>query len=252
MRARLGFAIAAHMDPEILLVDEVLSVGDAAFRAKCIDRMQELIRSDVSVIFISHNLEQVQRLCDRCLVLAKGEKVFEGEVLDASDIYMTVLSGVRGDSKDREADSASLVSVSLKDSEGNPVNVIHSRSGVRLEVLFRVERALPLIGVNVGLMKPGHGFVASCRTELDTAGLTVKDAVHSVSLQIEELPLTPGEYWFAVKLRDPVTSEVLDHIDAAAPLVIDGDGDRNFPVLLSHTWEIPSTEGVSGPAGVRA
>ncbi len=79
MRARLGFAVAAHLDPEILLVDEVLSVGDAAFRAKCIDHMEQLIRaSDVSVIFISHNLEQVNRLCDRCLVLNKGCVDFAG------------------------------------------------------------------------------------------------------------------------------------------------------------------------------
>ena len=80
MQARLGFAVAAHMDPDILLVDEVLSVGDVAFRAKCLRHMEQLVRSDVAVIFISHNLEQIRHLCGSALVLDRGEVRYYGDV----------------------------------------------------------------------------------------------------------------------------------------------------------------------------
>lgn len=91
MKARLGFAVAAHLEPEILLVDEVLSVGDSAFRARCIRHMTDLIRSDASVIFISHQLEQVATLCDRCLVLNRGQVSFEGSAAASCQHYLELV-----------------------------------------------------------------------------------------------------------------------------------------------------------------
>ena len=74
MYARLGFSVAAHVDPDILLVDEVLSVGDMSFQQRCMEKMQEKIRSEVAVIFVSHNLSAVANLCDRAILLSKGER----------------------------------------------------------------------------------------------------------------------------------------------------------------------------------
>ena len=78
MYARLGFSVAAHVDPDILLVDEVLSVGDMSFQQRCMDKMQEKIRSDVAVIFVSHNLASVANLCNRAILLNKGSLVVDG------------------------------------------------------------------------------------------------------------------------------------------------------------------------------
>ncbi|MBF0417797.1 MAG: ABC transporter ATP-binding protein, partial [Magnetococcales bacterium] len=78
MRARLGFAVAIHMRPDILLVDEVLSVGDLMFRNKALERMDKLAHSGVAVIFVSHNLGQVDRLCNRVLYLNKGQVICQG------------------------------------------------------------------------------------------------------------------------------------------------------------------------------
>jgi lipopolysaccharide transport system ATP-binding protein len=78
MYARLGFSVAAHVDPDILLVDEVLSVGDMSFQQRCMDKMREKIKSDVAVIFVSHNLAAVASLCDRSILLNKGDMVWMG------------------------------------------------------------------------------------------------------------------------------------------------------------------------------
>ena len=78
MFARLGFSVAAHVDPEVLIVDEVLSVGDYLFQQKCVERMKEVIRKGATVLFVSHNLKNVAEFCHRCLLLEKGSSVMAG------------------------------------------------------------------------------------------------------------------------------------------------------------------------------
>src|SRR4030088_1529264 len=78
MFVRLGFSIAAHLDPDILLLDEVLAVGDAAFQSKCLERVNDLRRSGKTIIFISHDLGAVERLCDRVLLMQRGEVIGSG------------------------------------------------------------------------------------------------------------------------------------------------------------------------------
>ena len=88
MQARLGFSVAAHMAPDILLVDEVLAVGDAQFQQRCLDKMQNFVNSGVSIIFISHNLQAVSQLCPQTLLLMKGRKEFLGPTPEAIQKYM--------------------------------------------------------------------------------------------------------------------------------------------------------------------
>src|SRR5690349_23542870 len=116
MYLRLGFSIAAHLDPEILLLDEVLAVGDAAFQAKCLDRVTELRRAGTTIVFISHNLHAVSRLCERTLLLRSGEIVLDGPTNEVIAEYEKILfnltpSTPHGDpiiAKPQDAEVASL------------------------------------------------------------------------------------------------------------------------------------------------
>ena len=87
MIARLGFSVAVHLEPDILLVDEVLAVGDADFQAKCMARMEEFRRRGVTIVFVSHNLEAVKRICSRVVLLDAGRVVFDGSAADAIAAY---------------------------------------------------------------------------------------------------------------------------------------------------------------------
>jgi ABC-type polysaccharide/polyol phosphate transport system ATPase subunit len=89
MNARLGFSIAAHLDPDVLLIDEVLSVGDAAFQDRCVERMRELLKRGVPTVFISHNLPAVLELCSRVIVLDRGVVRFDGAPAEAVNAYRT-------------------------------------------------------------------------------------------------------------------------------------------------------------------
>jgi lipopolysaccharide transport system ATP-binding protein len=88
MQARLGFSVAAHMDPDVLIVDEVLSVGDMSFQAKCLDRMRQQIANGVTVVFVSHNLQAVANLCSRCIVLGGGNLLFDGQPDEGLSVYL--------------------------------------------------------------------------------------------------------------------------------------------------------------------
>jgi hypothetical protein len=92
MAVRLGFAVAAQVEPDVLLLDEVLAVGDIAFQMKCFDRMTEIITSGATVVMVSHNLGAVRRLCSRTMVLHKGEQRFLGATDDALHVYQSALA----------------------------------------------------------------------------------------------------------------------------------------------------------------
>ena len=92
MRARLGFAIATAVEPEILIVDEVLSVGDAKFKKKSEKRIQAMFDRGVTVLFVSHNTKQVRRICDKAIILEKGQVIAQGEVNEVCDIYDSMVT----------------------------------------------------------------------------------------------------------------------------------------------------------------
>ena len=92
MRARLGFSIATVVEPEILILDVVLSVGDAKFRKKCEKKMQGMFDHGVTVLFVSHSLEQVKRLCNKAILLEHGELIAEGDIQEVAAIYDSMLN----------------------------------------------------------------------------------------------------------------------------------------------------------------
>src|SRR5712692_6188799 len=96
MYVRLAFAVAAHLDPEILIVDEVLAVGDVAFQKKCLGKMNEVSKSGRTVLFVSHNMAAVENLCQRGVVLERGRVVFDGTAKDAVQHYLSGISSATG------------------------------------------------------------------------------------------------------------------------------------------------------------
>ena len=100
MKARLGFSIATAVEPDVLILDEVLSVGDAKFRTKSLKKVQSMFQKGVTVLFVSHNIDQVKAICDKAILLDHGRIIAQGDVEEVSDIYDEITRGVR-DSKAR-------------------------------------------------------------------------------------------------------------------------------------------------------
>jgi lipopolysaccharide transport system ATP-binding protein len=155
MRARLGFAVAAHIDPDVLMLDEVLSVGDAAFQAKCLQRVGELTDAERTLLFVSHSVPAVRRFCDRCIWLDRGEVVMDGSAVEVTEAYEEKLLKVKGVFKapprDRpvapggprpqgkeEEPAAQLISASVLNAAGEVTNSVRIDEDFSIEVVFDV------------------------------------------------------------------------------------------------------------------
>src|SRR5437764_9485617 len=131
MYVRLGFSITAHLDPDILLLDEVLAVGDAAFQEKCLKRIGEMKENGTTIVFISHDLGAVERLCDRVLLMQRGEIVASGEPREVVAQYQTVAAAFKSPSSDKEpmANQEKLAEVralTFQDASGREADILHT------------------------------------------------------------------------------------------------------------------------------
>jgi lipopolysaccharide transport system ATP-binding protein len=139
MNARLGFAVAAHLDPDVLLIDEVLSVGDLSFQEKCFDRMQQFVRSGIPMVFVSHNLSAISNLCDRVLVLRGGQVVTLAPTQEAIATYATLAQQTHPDGDRRE------ITLSILDSEGGHLPEVDAGEPIVVRVAASLRTAAPRV-----------------------------------------------------------------------------------------------------------
>jgi homopolymeric O-antigen transport system ATP-binding protein len=192
MQVRLAFAVAAHLEPEILLVDEVLAVGDAEFQQRCLGRMREVTQEGRTVVFVSHNLSAIRSLCDRALVLEKGRLVFDGATDEAVHRYLgqgeSDTAVVEGDelalhlTKSRvygDAPFFHCTRIATVDERGVASASFRSDEEIAIAVDYTVERPVPSLRVLVTLTDENQSTVL--RTE------TLDDPDSGISLE-------PGTY----------------------------------------------------------
>ena len=158
MYVRLAFAVAAHLEPEILIVDEVLAVGDAEFQKKCLGKMQDVAGEGRTVLFVSHNMGTINSLCDRGILLSSGRIEFDGAVFSASEFYTSSSEHLSKFSREAATDSLEQAivnaEIALEDSQLRIKLVVASREARRTIINVRLRDAL---GVPVGMGSLG-GF----------------------------------------------------------------------------------------------
>jgi lipopolysaccharide transport system ATP-binding protein len=210
MKVRLGFAVAANLQQEILLVDEVLAVGDAAFREKCAAKMEEITRQDRTVIFVGHNLGMVGSICDRAVWLEDGRVRDEGEARSIVEIYEEETTRPREEEsgfiplphrEDHAGDGRlRFTHVRLLDGGGNQVPRFESGQHAKLGIGYSAENEAPESGVSVTvtLMGRGQTTIATCGNTCagDDLGRLARSG--EFVCEFEKLPLTPGRYKLAL------------------------------------------------------
>jgi len=155
MYLRLAFAVAAHLEPEILVVDEVLAVGDAEFQRKCMGKMSDVAATGRTVLFVSHNMSAVLRLTEETMVLDKGHLVYRAPTAQAVDYYMAAGFSGSGErqwtSTDIPADAAPFVPIAirLRDNQGRVADTLRSTEPFSVEVEYRLDRSIT--GLRVGI-----------------------------------------------------------------------------------------------------
>ncbi len=207
MHVRLAFAVAAHIDPEILIVDEVLAVGDAEFQRKCLGKMQEVASGmGRTVLFVSHNMGAVRNLCRTGLVLKNGCVMSAGSVDEAIFSYSALTDSDSGsDLRPNPNKPACLLSVRLTDESGNSLNVWDSSRSARLYIRFQINKVIPRIEVSVrvetmdgnlaGTAFLSHGLEHSLPNNLGE---------HQIVATLNPACFVPGRYQLTAWLHDPM------------------------------------------------
>lgn len=194
MYVRLAFSVAIHTEPDILLVDEVLAVGDEAFQRKCMDRIAQFRAQGCTIILVSHSAQQVAELCDRGIVLSHGSVVFDGEPDEAIGVLRDVLEGRDAASSVSSDGPIRLSAVEILDTAGNHRRQF--RSGEAVGIRLHVETSHPIgnwaagFSINTPL---GHMVFAS-NTDLIRASLPVLEGTATVDFRVDALHLGSGTY----------------------------------------------------------
>src|SRR4051794_40644600 len=229
MSVRLAFAVAAHLEPEILLVDEVLAVGDAAFQRKSLAKMGEVAKAGATVIFVSHNLATIQALCERGILLERGRVIADAPVQEAVDQYLRTLERAASDDlltrKDRNGWEETLVErLYVEDvSTGQPDVLIGGRPA---RIVVEFTELLPMMECSLTILNSlGHPITTLDSQLSSTADERTPELEKRMECEIPGLNLIPGRYRIDVSLKG--RQEVQDNLQAASffdvePGLIDG------------------------------
>lgn len=252
MYVRLAFSVAAHLDPDILLIDEVLAVGDIAFQRKCLDRLNKVANEGRTVLFVSHNMGLVASICNRGIYLDAGSIVVDASVQSAVDSYLSSLSspavGDLATRTDREGQGRVRLkdlAISIRDKSSAGI----LRAGAPARFMLYLDR--PMAGLNCTISIYDHmgAPVAILRSKFRSPDDDVSSADYSngsaLVCDVDELLLLPGRYRMDVAIIGD--NRMQDFVKAASMFdVVEGSvrgrlmaPDKRFRVQFPHRWTIP-------------
>jgi lipopolysaccharide transport system ATP-binding protein len=251
MYVRLAFAVAAHLEPEILIVDEVLAVGDAAFQKKCLGKMGSFAQSGRAVLFVSHNMDAVRSLCQRCLWLKDGRLFSDGSADDIIQSYFDSFSNERSLSIANSDYGLVIQKVTLKNGQGKATGQFHPGEDLIVEISYDAQKRLekPCIALGVA------GVNSSCFTAnmlLDGHRPEALEGTGQFSCRFNSIPLLPQNYAVKMSIRAKNGNDMILNYQDVAYFSVVGDlakfgfkGDylsraaNATHVVVPYEWRLP-------------
>ncbi len=249
MYVRLGFSIAAHLEPDILLLDEVLAVGDAAFQLKCLDRINELHRQGRTIVFISHDLSAVERLCDRVILLKQGQVMTIGTASEAIAAYQHVGGGCTPCEPHAVADGilsreARITSVTCHDASGAPAAVFRTGASAKVRVSYVVHSPVRDAVFEIYLYSVVDRF-AGLWCQITTAsynglGIPLEPGMGTVEFEVDEIGLQPGMYYLSATIvrTEQAIGTGIDSQTECLTLRIDPGRFVQGTFYMPHRWHL--------------
>jgi lipopolysaccharide transport system ATP-binding protein len=234
MNARLGFAIAAHLDPDVMIIDEVLSVGDAAFQAKCVARLKGMVRSGTPLVFVSHNLPAVLELCTRAVVINRGSVQFDGSPAEGVQRYQ-MATFAASSSEQFEGQPIRITSVELREGGEPSIGVFRTGGNVLLRISYAATSPVvdPHFRVAVHNSQGTLCFATSTFGRI-SLGSTVGEG--GIDFDLPKMNLLPGCYMFSVGIYPDNGAAAFDEHNKAYPFSVESDIRDAGIVSLDHVW----------------
>jgi ABC-type polysaccharide/polyol phosphate transport system ATPase subunit len=247
MYMRLGFSVAAHIRSDALLLDEVFAVGDEQFQRKCFGKIAEFKNRGGTIIFVSHDAQAVERLCDRAVLLRQGELAFDGSTQEAIAAYRRLLAGeanpeeLEAGLREWGSGEARIVSAALVDGDGDERAQFAAGEAatVRLRVTSHVGVAAPRVTIE---LRDDGGLVLG-RVACDTASLGWRagSGEQELRFHLDRLPLADGRFHLRVALTDPVSGELLHTLEDGIRFFVFPTDAATGAVLLDGDWSLQET-----------
>ena len=242
MYVRLAFAVAVTVEPDVLLIDEALAVGDLRFQIKCLERMRALQQRGVTILLVSHSVEQVRRFCQRCLWLEKGRMVLDGPAAAVTDRYGEHMTSARGNGARAGAVPAvppGLGTLARIHSVELSARALDAFAPLRVTVEYEIlEDRLPTFLLGVAIFTLERGYVFGPNTALDDVVVPTTRGRHRVHYVIPRLPLLGGTYMVDVGLFLDRGLACLDYRVDAGRFTVDTAYFSEGMVHLDHRWEV--------------
>jgi len=247
MQMRLGFSIALKVDPEVLLVDEVLAVGDEAFQRKCFDWLEEFRARGGTLVLVSHNLGAVRQMCDRVAWIGTGEVRAMGDPGEVIGTYMDAVRDRRTEAlahafAGQEAPAVELISVRLLDAERSEVTEIEPGSLLAVEISYRANRRLATPVFGVAMYRNDGTYVYGTNTAVDGYQVPPIDSDGTITLTYDSLPLLGGRYLLTVAVFPSPGAHVgaIDSHPQRYQFRVAGSTLEQGLVQLEHHWRLPA------------
>jgi ABC-type polysaccharide/polyol phosphate transport system ATPase subunit len=254
MYMRLGFAVAAHIQADVLLLDEVFAVGDEQFQRKCFGKIAEFKQRGGTIVFVSHDAQAVERLCDRAVLLRQGKVEFDGDTVEAIREYRRLL-GADANPEELEAGlrewgtgEARIVEQQRLDDDGDerPSFSPGEPLVVRLRVAADTGVAPPRVSLE--LRDEGGLVLGSAAVETRDLGWDAAGGEHEVRYRIDRLPLADGRFHLRLALLDSESGRLLHTLDDALRFVVFPSTPVAGAILLDGTWAMQEI-GSGAPIG---
>ena len=254
MHVRLAFAVAAHLDPEILLIDEVLAVGDAAFQRRCLGKMDEVAKGGRTILFVSHNMGAIRRLCPQCLWLNNGRVAATG---NTEDVIAQYFDAVNADSLplDQDASHAGLriTRVAVLDAQGAPCQFFAHGDDVTIQIHYEALRRIehPCFNLSVSGV---HGLLFGANMVLDDLRPEALEGSGVITCRFHKIPLLPQTYTLSLTVYDETGEDyVSPPIPNAASFRVQGDArslgytgdsadkylENTYTTRVPYDWVLP-------------
>ena len=236
MNARLGFAIAAHLDPDVLIIDEVLSVGDVGFQEKCVTRMRELLARGIPLVFVSHNLAAVVQLCTRAILVDRGKVQFDGRPAETVAEFRKARRDTAAPDPAAADKPIAITDVQLLQPDGEPSPLHTTGKPMTIRVRYEAREPIRQPHVAIDIHSVDGVYCAGINTRMDDCTLGTLEGRGFVDLAIARLALLPGCYSISAGILDPQGLRPLDLQERAFPFSVVSDR-RDFGfVYLEHQW----------------
>lgn len=218
MIARLGFSIAINVDAEILLVDEVLAVGDIAFQKKCMTRIHELAAAGVTILLVSHSPYQVERICDRALLVDHGRMLEIGSAKDVMKRYFAMMDAkivaagegeAKPEAKRRGTGDIRVQRIEILDANGNPTDTVETCSPVTFRLHYVAKEDIRRPNFALRLVDRQNALLMSMSSVADRPEL-IPQGEHVVDCRVDGIPLTTNKLSLSVKVSNAVVLDVAE------------------------------------------